>query len=138
MLFRSFSLGGRCYVALEELRWGAFGDYCRTQSGKQRQTFLEDMVNRATAQLVEDTGNSASARMDTRHWLSAPVGRGVLADAADALAYMGKGFDGDDKPFICAVTQVSSKWPRDLPRISSAERVTKAMASEVFESYAYA
>ena len=26
---RHFPLAGRCYVALEELRWGAFGDVIR-------------------------------------------------------------------------------------------------------------
>ena len=24
-----WSLAGRCYIVLEELRWGAFGDACR-------------------------------------------------------------------------------------------------------------
>lgn len=135
--YNSFSLGGRCYAALEELRWSAFGDYCRTQSGKQRQVFLDDMVNRATAQLAEDTRSSASARQDTRYWLTAPVGRGVLVDAQEALTYMGDGCDGNEKPFMFAITQASPELPRDLPRISSAERVTETLASEVFEDRAY-
>lgn len=132
--YGSFSLGGRCYVALEELRWGAFGDYCRTQSDRQRQTFLEDMVNRAMAQMAEDAQNPAAARLDTRHWLTMPAGRDVLADAVDALAYLGDGSDGEEHPFIFAVTQASPELPRYLPRISSAKRVTEALAAEVFGS----
>lgn len=112
--YRSFSLGGRCYAALEELRWGAFGDYYRSQSGRQCQTFVDDMVNRATAQMVEDAQSPAAARLDTRHWLTMPVGRGMLADAVDALAYLGNGSDGESQPFIFAVTQASPEFPRDL------------------------
>lgn len=64
--YRSFSLSGRCYAALEELRWGAFGDFCRSQSGSQRREFISDLANRAIAQLSVDAQSNSTQRINTQ------------------------------------------------------------------------
>jgi phage host-nuclease inhibitor protein Gam len=136
--YRSFSLSGRCYAALEELRWGAFGDYCRSPLESNRQHFINDLANRAIAQLAKDADKSGEKRIATHNWLTPPVGDHVLIDSADALAYMGNGMDGEHYPFIFSVSQRPNDLPFGLPLLSSAERVSEALVSEVFGEYAYA
>lgn len=136
--YRSFSLSGRCYAALEELRWGAFGDYCRSPSVSDRQHFIDDLANRAIAQLADDAKEAIEKRMETHHWLALPIGGNVLADAADALAYMGNGSDQENCPFIFSISQAPRNLPQGLPLFSSAERVTEALVSEVFGENIYA
>lgn len=130
--YRSFSLAGRCYAALEELRWGDFGDYCRSQPGMQCQRFIEDLANRAIAQMTADTGMGVRARLDTNDWLAQPSGSDVLDDAAKALAYMGEAFNPDEQPLAYVVSQQPNRLPPGVPRLSSAERVTESLVSEVF------
>ena len=43
--FGDFSLTGRCYAALEELRWGAFGDLYRNGAVSERSRHLEIVSN---------------------------------------------------------------------------------------------
>lgn len=129
--YRSFSLSGRCYAALEELRWGDFGDFCRSQLEAQSQKFIDDLKNRAIAQLAHDAASAASARLDTRQWLARPSGR-ILPDADEALAYMGNWFDQENHPFVFSTSQSPAQLPLEVPRLSSAERVTEALVSEVF------
>lgn len=136
--YHCFSLSGRCYAALEELRWGDFGDFCRSQSETQSQRFIDDLKNRAIAQLAHDASSAANARLDTRQWLARPSGRDVLSDADEALAYMGNWFDQENYPFIFSTSQASAQLPLEVPRLSSAERVTEALVSEVFGGTAYA
>lgn len=130
--YHSFSLSGRCYAALEELRWGDFGDFCRSQSELQIHKFIDDLKNRAIAQLAHDAESAASARLDTRQWLARPSGRNVLPDADEALAYMGNWFDQENYPFIFSVSQAPMQLPLEIPRLSSAERITEALVGEVF------
>lgn len=130
--YHSFSLSGRCYAALEELRWGDFGDYCRSQPGLQCQRFIQDLANRAISQLSADTGMWARARMDTNDWLAQPSGRDVLPDAAEALAYMGEALDPDEQPLAYVVSQQPSRLPLCVPLLSTAERVAESLVSEVF------
>jgi hypothetical protein len=131
--YGSFSLSGRCYAALEELRWGAFGDFCRHVSATDRQRYIDDLANRAIAQLSSDAGTKSDARLGTRdHWLARPRERHVLPDAAEALAYMGDWCTPDRAPFVFAISQFPEELPMGLPRLSSAERVTEAMVYEVF------
>jgi len=130
--YQSFSLSGRCYAALEELRWGDFGDFCRSQPEVQTLSFIDDLKNRAIAQLANDAATSATARLDTRQWLARQGGSNVLPDADEALAYIGDWFDQESYPFIFSVSQGPTQLPIEIPRLSSAERVTEALISEVF------
>lgn len=131
--FDSFSPAGRCFIALEELRWGAFGDYCRIHTGRERQTFMDEAVNRAIAQLKQDLCAGTSERLDTRMWLSCPSNHSVLPDASEALAYLGTDYHPQHSPFISTVACVSKFMSLNVPKIMSATRLTQALASEVFE-----
>lgn len=131
--FNMFTLSGRCYVALEELRWGAFGDYCQTVSGRERQKQLERLANRAIIQMNKDAGISQGERIATRdRWLARPAGGVVAADGEDAIRYLGDWADPHSTPFAFAASQTPEELPLHLPRIIGAPRVTEAMISELF------
>lgn len=136
--YASFSLSGRCYAAIEELRWGAFGDYCRTNSGKMRNDFINDLANRAIAQLANDAQCKATSRLDTLNWLEYPKGRDVLPDAPEALAYMGDWFKEEETPFAYTISQTPNQLHLNVPRLCSAERITETLVSEIFGEKAYA
>lgn len=129
----SFSLSGRCYAALEELRWGAFGDHLQQLSGSERQQQLELLANRAITQLSKDANLSLGERIGTRdRWLAQPQGRHVLADAGDALEYLGDWADVERNPFVFVVSQRAEELPLQVPRLGSAQRFTETLISELF------
>lgn len=136
--FGCFSLGGRCYAAMEELRWGGLGNYL-SQNGQERQRLLEMVADRATSQLRDDAKASSShARLDIRqHWLAMPMQFAVIPDTTEALAYVGDVFDADRHPFSYAISQQVMDLPDGIPRICNAQRLSEALVSEVLESDIY-
>lgn len=130
--FNSFSLSGRCYAALEELRWGDFGDFCRKSNLKNRTTHLEILKNRAISQLAKDAFNAPTTRIDVHQWLIPPTGRHILPDATYALTYMGDWSESNTEPFVFATSHLPEDLPLLLPKICSAERITSALVAEVF------
>lgn len=130
--YHSFSLSGRCYAVLDELYWGPFGDYCRSQPGAERQRFIETLANKSIDLLARDADASPLARLDTQAWLAKPHGSHVLLDASEALAYLGD-WSTEDSPFVYSATQAPRVMPIHLPRLSSSERVIEGLVSEVFE-----
>ncbi|SUX76189.1 Uncharacterised protein [Citrobacter freundii] len=76
--YDGWSLPGRCFVALEELRWGAFGDACRLANADVV-SMLKDNLRTMAAQALADSVNAAPPRVITittgsaRRWLAARV-----------------------------------------------------------------
>ncbi|HHG4505755.1 YjcZ-like family protein [Pseudomonas aeruginosa] len=131
--FSSFSLSGRCYAALEELRWGPFGDHLQRLTGHERQKQLELLANRAIVQLSQDASLSVGERIGTRdRWLAQPQGRHVLADASEALGYLGDWSDAERNPFTFVVSQQPQELPLQVPRLGSAQRFTETLIGELF------
>lgn len=127
--FDVFSPAGRCFAALEELRWGAFGDYCRAHppSHCQRQQFLGLVVDRATALLQREAGNQ---RVETRQWLAAPARS--LPDAPAALAYLAEDYNTIQHPFVQTSCGQLASLPVKVPAIMRAGRLAEALSDEVF------
>jgi len=131
--YNSFSLSGRCYAALEELRWGTFGDFSRQASGHDLQQLLEDLANRVITQVTTETNLKRVERVSTRdRWLAEPKGRDVVAHAGEALAYLGDWYDAMKSPFVFATSQNPDELPLHMPRLSSTERMTEALIEELF------
>lgn len=133
--FVALSPAARCYAALEELRWGALGDYCRNYSGqRQSRDFMQMVVDRATKQLATDAGIGlqTSAEMATV-WLTAPPTRSGSGndDLQQALGYLADRMDTDTAPFVNSATQ---QRPANLtvPLIAQARRIAGTMTQEVF------
>lgn len=142
--FVGLSPTARCYATLEELRWGALGDFCRSHGDAPEGRQLMQMVaDQAITLLEKDATVSQQATVPTAQvWLAAPpVKPGSDGDdMRQALAYMADGMTADRAPFTatCARTYVGSTVPAPddlplrLPRIANARRVAEAMVGEVF------
>jgi hypothetical protein len=134
--YASLSPAGRCYAALEELRWGRFGDFYRSTAPAVRAGHMELLYNRIHIQLTADAGAGAGAgatlRLDIREWLR-PSAHAQQQDVQLALAYLGDWADPASAPFVFAAANVPTELPMHLPRLCSAERLTLALADEVFQ-----
>lgn len=132
--FSALAPAARCYAALEELRWGALGDYCRHYSG-QRQCYdlMSTVTNRAMKQLAEDVAVSVPARVNTvQVWLTAPSARrNAGADMQQALSYLADGISMDAGPFVRSVVE-QRPVNLSIPLLAGAERIAEAMVQEVF------
>lgn len=133
--FNTFSYAGRCYAALEELRWGAFGDFCRNNAGSRvSKEFLDDLTNRAIHQLISDNGaKQAQGRLPLAEWNVIPSGRSYIPNASEALAYMGDWSEPEQHPFVFTTSQSPQVLPMAIPRILSSDRLADALVTEVFE-----
>lgn len=128
--YASLSPAGRCYAALEELRWGRFGDFYRSTVPTARADHMALLHNRIRIQLTADAG--ATMRIDTREWLR-PSAHAQRQDVQLALAYLGDWADPESAPFVFAAANAPAELPMHLPRLCSAERLTLALADEVFQ-----
>lgn len=132
--FASLSPAARCYAALEELRWGALGDYCRKHNGqRQCHEFKQMVADRATKQLAEDAAVSLHepAAMN-QVWLATPTtkqGRGD-DDLWQAVAYLADDLPVDNAPFVNSAVQ-QRPASRVVPLIADARRVAAALTQEV-------
>lgn len=127
-----YSPAGRCYAVTEELRWGAFGDYCRNHAGRGRDKFIEQAIDMATIQLAEDARVSITSRVSTYdNWLSSQ-NNSEHDDFHDGLAYLADEFDELSSPFISTVTQKLPERLVRVPLIANASRVAEAVIYEVF------
>jgi hypothetical protein len=133
--FGAFSCAGRCYLVLEELRWGVFGDFCRNSKGSRvRDEFLDDLTNRAIRQLVADKRSpETQGRAPVDEWIAFPPSKTSIPDAPEALAYMGDWSEPERHPFVFTTSQFPQSLPVAVPRLWSTERLAEALVSEVFE-----
>ena len=134
--FARLAPAGRCYAALEELRWGAFGDLCRNMASAERTSHLELLRHRALSQLAADARVGGSHRLDTVAWLGTNGSGPASGELMDGLAYLGDWAGGDRAPFVYATTNLAHELPMLLPRRCSAERLSGAMVAEVFDGVA--
>lgn len=126
--FDTFSPAGRCFAALEELRWGVLGDYSRAhpKNHRQRQLFIEEAIDRATAMLQRDLGNQ---RLETKYWLASPARQ--LADAQPALVYLAEDYSVEQHPFVHTSCGQLQALPMQVPHIMRANRLAEALGEEV-------
>lgn len=131
--FVGLSPAGNCYAAIEELRYGAFGDYCRMHKGIERDRFLEQAVDRATVQLAKDVEASASSRLSVNDiWLKLPAPVKRNKDWADALAYLANGFSLQDAPLITTIARQLPEGQAGVPLIAGASRIAETVIQEAF------
>ncbi|WP_227318452.1 YjcZ-like family protein [Cedecea davisae] len=127
----SFSPAARCYVALEELRWGTFGDAVSHGSLPQKEELIEHLRSLAIGRLAEDVNASARTRHYYHDWLAAPTSPGLL-EHKDALIWLGDGCDTQRQPVSYSITQSWQGVALGMPRICSAMRLASALVDEVF------
>lgn len=136
--YQQFAPANRCYAALEELHWGAFGDFYRSHASEHdKLRFLEIAKNKAIDQLTKEANATSVARLDVRNWLTMPNSPNA-AIFTDALSYLGDAANDTQHPFIYSATQKPQELPLRIPCLCSAERLGEALLHEVFGGRAYA
>lgn len=125
-------LAGRCYVALEELRWGAFGEVIRNGEPQQAKQLLDILKNRALVQLADDHNSQSWSRHDTRSWLAWSGEHEQHSDWFSAVNWLADWCNPDIHPIIWSTTQQYDALPIRMPRLCSAERIAEAMVNEIF------
>ncbi|SQA98115.1 Uncharacterised protein [Cedecea neteri] len=127
----SFSPAARCYVALEELRWGTFGDAVRLGTPEQAAELIEHVRALAISRLAEEVNASPRTRHYFHDWLATPTSPGLL-EHKDALTWLGDGCNIERQPVSYSVTQGWQGVALGMPRICSAMRLGSALVDEVF------
>ena len=87
--YDGWSLAGRCYIVLEELRWGAFGDACRLANADVAAMLKDNLRSMAANYLAQGINASPT----TRHFItsgSQPSTPGSI-DHKDMLGWLGTG-----------------------------------------------
>ncbi|EFC1526017.1 YjcZ-like family protein [Escherichia ruysiae] len=129
--YNAWSLPGRCFIALEELRWGAFGDACRLGNPQTAALLLDDLRVKATQYLAESINAAPTTRHYYHQWFSSPTAP-TGGDHADFLSWLGKWSDADKQPVCWSVTQRWQTVALGMPRLCSAQRLAGAMVEEIF------
>lgn len=129
--YLSFSPAGRCYVALQELYWGVFGDALRFGSTLQASELIEQARALAIRQLAQDVNASARTRHYYYEWLMFPSTPSMM-ESKEALAWLGDDCDSEQHPVSFATTQTHQGVSLGMPRICSAMRLGSAMVDEIF------
>lgn len=132
-VFADLPPAGRCYATLEELRWGAFGDFYRNTPPAQHATHLELLRLRAVSQLAADLRVDGVTRVDTAQWLHADQ---PAAEMMEELAYLGEWAEPEREPFVSAVARPAEPWPQLFPHRCSAATLSERMVAEVFKGAA--
>lgn len=129
--YSPFSPVGRCYVALQELYWGAFGEAMLFCNDPQK----TELIEAVRVQVVDQLANEVNASSHTRHyyhqWLTTPPSQGVM-EYKEALAWLGDTSDIDKQPVSYSVTQTWRGISLGMPRICSAMRLGGALVDELF------
>ncbi|WP_415174418.1 diguanylate cyclase regulator RdcB family protein [Pantoea sp.] len=130
--YAAIPIASRCYVALEELRWGAFGEVIRDGEVQQSQQLIETLKNRVLTQMAQDYGRNGHARHDIRNWLSWQQDTLQTPDWPETLSWLADWSTDVRQPMCRAVTQPGAALPLRIPRICSAERIAATLVDEVF------
>lgn len=126
----AFSPAGRSYVALQELRWGAFGDAMRFCSEAQVAQLLEFVRELVISHLAKEVNASPRTRHYYHAWLTMPSVPGLM-EHKEALVWLGNSSDSERHPVSYSVTQTWQGITLGMPRICSALRLGSALVDEV-------
>ena len=71
--YDGWSLAGRCFIVLEELRWGAFGDACRLANEDVAAMLKDNLRSMAANYLAQGINASPTTRHFYHQWLTTPA-----------------------------------------------------------------
>ena len=129
--YDGWSLAGRCFIALEELRWGAFGDAWRLANDEVRALLKDNLRSMAAQYLAEEIGAAKETRHFYHQWLASPTAVGLM-DYKEMLAWFGGSCNAVRQPVCWSVTQTWQPVALGMPRLCSAIRLVDAMIEELF------
>ena len=129
--YDGWSLAGRCFIVLEELRWGAFGDACRLAKEDVAAMLKDNLRSMAANYLAQGINASPTTRHFYHQWLTAPASPGSI-DHKDMLGWLGDWCQADKHPVSWSVTQNWQTVALGMPRLCSAKRLVDGMVEEIF------
>ena len=129
--YDGWSLPWRCFVALEELRWGPFGDACRLGNMEVVAMLKDNLRAMATDYLAHSIHAAPTTRHYYHQWLHSPAVAGA-GEHNDMLSWIGDWCDPDKHPVCWSVTQRWQTVALGMPRLCSAQRLVDAMIEEIF------
>lgn len=125
-----FSPAGRCYVALQELYWGAFGEAVLFADDIQKTRLIDEVRERIIDKLASEVSLSPHTRHYYHAWLTTPPSAGVM-EYKEALAWLGDSSHIEQQPISYSVTQTWRSISLGMPRICSAMRLGGALVDEL-------
>lgn len=131
--YDGWSLAGRCFIVLEELRWGAFGDACRLANSDVAAMLKDNLRSMAANYLAQGINASPTTRHFYHQWLTTPASPGLM-DYKDMLGWLGDWCQADKHPVSWSVTQSWQTVALGMPRLCSAKRLVDGMVEEIFSA----
>ena len=131
--YEGWSLAGRCFIVLEELRWGAFGDACRLANSDVAAMLKDNLRSMAANYLAQGINASPTTRHFYHQWLTTPASPGLM-DYKDMLGWLGDWCQADKHPVSWSVTQSWQTVALGMPRLCSAKRLVDGMMEEIFSA----
>lgn len=129
--YDGWSLAGRCFIVLEELRWGAFGDACRLANEDVAAMLKDNLRSMAANYLAQGINAFPTTRHFYHQWLTTPASPGLI-DHKDMLGWLGDWCQSDKHPVSWSVTQNWQTVALGMPRLCSAKRLVDGMVEEIF------
>lgn len=132
-----YALASRCYIALNELNCGVFGEYCRGFGGERSKDLRELAITKTAERLRHDAGVTLDAPVSLDRWL-VPLSAKTQRSDAEAIAWLG---DQSRLSGSAPILYLSTQWqvlpskpelPLTIPRIPSARRLAGMMDSAFF------
>lgn len=131
--YEGWSLAGRCFIVLEELRWGAFGDACRLANSDVAAMLKDNLRSMAANYLAQGINASPTTRHFYHQWLTTPASPGLM-DYKDMLGWLGDWCQADKHPVSWSVTQSWQTVALGMPRLCSAKWLVDGMMEEIFSA----
>lgn len=131
--YDGWSLPGRCFIALEELRWGPFGDACRLANPEVAAMLKDNLRAMATHALAHSIHAAPTTRHYYHQWLNPGTTTGS-GEFSEMLSWLGDWCEADKHPVCWSVTQRWQTVALGMPRLCSAKRLVDAMVEEIFPS----
>jgi len=120
-------IASRCFITLEELRWGSFGDFIRSCTQQEKQDYLLLLKNKIVEQLSNDLDVMVKDRVDANLWIKANS-----QDSLEAVSFLGNWCIEHKHPSTFFVTQEWEQAPIYMPRIISPSKLGSSLMDEVF------
>lgn len=125
----------RLYTVLEQLYWGAFGDYYRQyQHDNKAQKSVQDLKERIRLESIQRLqADKKSDKQDYFHPLQWAENTGEFSlGFKESYAYMGDWSQADKMPINYFASQQPEQLSLYLPRILTAERLASHSLNEMF------
>lgn len=139
--WNALPVAGRCYVAMNELYWGHFGEYFRRHPGERGRVLLETVQSQAMARMQRDASIGPHTPLALKDWLDPLSGEARASHLfVEGLAWLGEIHQlTDSQPIAYLCTQWPTldekpQPPNTIPRLLHAQRLTGLVADVFFDS----